>query len=89
MNAKDIFDNSKNEDILVQGIIDLYAIKNDDTILLMDYKTDFIRPNEENILIKRYSKQLEIYKMALEKALGKKVTEVYIYSLCLNKCIML
>ena len=89
LNARDIFGSSKNEDILVQGIIDLYAIKNDDTILLLDYKTDFIRPNEEDILIKRYRKQLEIYKIALEKALGKKVTEVYIYSLCLNKCIML
>ena len=89
LNSKDIFDDSKDEEILVQGIIDLYAIKDDDTVLLMDYKTDFIKPNEEDILIKRYRKQLEIYKIALEKALGKKVDEVYIYSLCLNKCIML
>ncbi len=74
-------------DILVQGIIDFYAIDDKDEIILVDYKTDFAL-NEEN-LIEKYKKQLEIYKMALEEVLDKKVSEVYIYSLFLDKEIKL
>ena len=74
-------------DILVQGIIDFYAIDDKDEIILVDYKTDFAL-NEEN-LIEKYKKQLEIYKMALEEGLDKKVSEVYIYSLFLDKEIKL
>ena len=83
MLAKEIFENAENEIILVQGIIDLYGITEDDKIILLDYKTDFV--NSENELIKKYQKQLSIYKEALEEALGKQVFEVYIYSIFLNQ----
>ena len=43
----------------------------------------------ENDLVQKYQKQLEIYKEALEKGLDKVVKEVYIYSLYLNKEIKL
>ena len=76
----------KTEDkILVQGIIDLYYINKDDKIVLVDYKTDFIKQGEEQKLIEKYKKQLEIYKKALENSLNKKVDKVIIYSVCLNK----
>ncbi len=83
MLAKEIFEDATDETILVQGIIDLYAITQDDNIILLDYKTDFVE-NEET-LIKKYYNQLKIYKQALEEALNKKVEEIYIYSLYLNK----
>ncbi len=78
---------SKEDELLVQGIIDLYAIDNDDEIILIDYKTDFVQ--DENVLIDKYIKQLEIYKKALEEGLNRKVKEVYIYSLYLNKEIII
>ena len=78
--------NSK-EEVLVQGIIDLYYINENNELILVDYKTDYIQDKEE--LIKKYSKQLELYKMALEEALNKKVSKMYIFSTCLNKEILI
>lgn len=78
-----------NDKILVQGIIDLYYIDKNDKIVLVDYKTDYIREGEENKLIEKYKKQLELYKNALEKSLNKKVDITIIYSVYLNKEIIL
>ena len=72
------------ETILVQGIIDLYFADEKDKIVLVDYKTDYIKSSEQE-LIEKYKKQLEIYKYAIEEANGKKVDEVYLYSTYLNK----
>lgn len=89
ISAKDIFDLDTNENILVQGIIDLYYINNNNELILVDFKTDYIKNGEEAVLIKKYSKQLEIYQKALEQSLDKKVEHIYIYSMVLNKCIEL
>jgi ATP-dependent helicase/nuclease subunit A len=83
MQADELFENAEKESILVQGIVDLYGITQNDEIILVDYKTDFVQ--NENELILKYSNQLEIYKNALEEAINKKVSEMYIYSLYLNK----
>ena len=83
--AKEVFEEATEETILVQGIIDLYVIFEDGKIILIDYKTDFVENGNEQVLIKKYQSQLHIYKRALEEALDKKVEEVYIYSLYLNK----
>lgn len=85
INAKEIFEEAKEETILVQGIIDLYAIFDDGKVSLIDYKTDFVENGNECALVKKYKNQLGIYKRALEDALEKKVESVYIYSLYLNK----
>ena len=58
-----------------------------DEIILVDYKTDRIRNQDE--LVKRYKIQLSLYKMALEASTGKKVKETYIYSFALGKEIAL
>ena len=83
--AKEVFEEANDESILVQGIIDLYAVFEDGKILLLDYKTDYVELGNEEMLIKKYKNQLKIYKQALEEALDKKVEDVYIYSLYLNK----
>ena len=75
------------ENILVQGIIDLYYIDKDGNLILVDYKTDYVEPGKEEILIDKYKKQLELYKEALEKALSKKVDKKYIYSVYLGKAL--
>lgn len=83
MDAKEFYDNVEDETILIQGIIDLYYIDENDNIVLVDYKTDYVK--NENELIDKYKVQLKIYKKALEKGLNKKVAQIYIYSLYLNK----
>lgn len=85
--AKDIYDNDSEDNILVQGIIDLYYISKDDKLILVDYKTDYVEQGKDKELMDKYQKQLELYQKALEQALDKKVDEKYIYSVYLNKLI--
>lgn len=72
------------EPVLVQGIIDAYFYE-EDGIVVVDYKTDYVRQGEE--LLEKYGKQLDYYEIALEKLTGKKVKEKVIYSFCLGKCV--
>lgn len=85
MEAKEIVNEEVEEKILVQGIIDLYYIDKEGQMVLVDYKTDFVK--EEQELVIKYQKQLDIYKRALEEATSKKVDKVYIYSIYLQKMI--
>ena len=83
--AKLIYDENVDEKVLVQGIIDLFYINANDELVLVDFKTDFVNNNDENYFIDKYHVQLDIYKYALEQALGRQVSYVYIYSTCLGK----
>lgn len=84
INTKEIYNTQNSENILVQGIIDLYYINEQDEVILVDYKTDYVEGSGEE-LIKKYKVQLEIYKKALEESLKKEVKHTYIYSIYLNK----
>lgn len=75
------------ENILVQGIIDLYYIDKDGRLVLVDYKTDYVEPGKENELVEKYKEQLYLYRDALEMALNRKVDRMLIYSLYLNESI--
>ncbi len=85
--AKEIYKEETKENILVQGIIDLYYIDKDDNLNLVDYKTDYVELGNEQELVIKYKKQLELYKKALEKTYKKQVKNIYIYSVYLNKAI--
>ena len=87
--AKDIFEADTEDSILVQGIIDLYYIDNEDRVVLLDYKTDYVEEGNEKELIEKYKTQLDLYKFALESALNKKVYKTYIYSIYLGKALEL
>jgi len=69
--ANKINSNNNLDKVLVQGIIDLYYITKDDELVLVDYKTDYVQNEEE--LISKYKVQLDLYKVALEQALQRKV----------------
>lgn len=75
------------QEVSVQGMIDLYFIDQENHLVLVDYKTDFV--DNEEILIQRYEIQLQLYKKALETSLQKKVDQVCIYSTHLGKIIKL
>ena len=81
VSAKEIYEEADQEKILVQGIIDLYYINKDDKLILVDYKTDYIKSGDEKELELKYKVQLELYKKALEEALGRKVDKAIIYAL--------
>ena len=87
--AKDVYGKDLDEQLLVQGIIDLYYIDKEDNLILVDYKTDYVENRDEQILINKYKMQLELYKKALESAMNKKVSRVYIYSTYLDRAIIL
>ena len=63
----------------------MYYINEKDELILVDYKTDYVK--EEKELIEKYKVQLELYKKALEESLDRKVEKIYIYSTQLNKAI--
>ena len=83
--AKEIYNKNLEEELLVQGIIDLYYINENDEIVLVDYKTDYVERGNEKELIDKYGEQLRLYKKALEETQKKKVSKVYIYSVYLEK----
>ena len=83
--AKEIYNQETEEQILVQGIIDLYYENAQGELILLDYKTDRVETTEQ--LKQKYTTQLELYKKALECATTKKVKATYIYSTCLGKVI--
>ena len=87
LTADEIYGNGVDDNILVQGIIDLYFINQAGEVVLVDYKTDYVEKGKEYSLVEKYKKQLEIYKNALEQALGRKVDRCYIYSVYLEKLI--
>ena len=85
ISAKDVCnDFPEEEDILVQGVIDVYFEEGDELVIL-DYKTDRVSDGVE--LIKRYKVQLEYYGQALERLTHKKVKEKLIYSFALHEVI--
>ena len=58
----------------------------DKNFVLLDFKTD--REKDESVIARRYKIQLDIYAKALEKITGKKVSKKIIYSLYLDKEIL-
>lgn len=70
------------EQVLVQGIIDVF-FEEDGEIVLLDYKTDVIDTPKE--LADRYRVQLDYYAEALERLTGKKVKERVLYSFYLGE----
>ena len=70
--------------VLIQGMIDAYA-EEEDGLLLVDYKTDYVENKEE--LFERYQVQMKYYIRALTQVTGKPVKEAVIYSLRLQEAI--
>lgn len=66
------------ENILLQGIIDCY-FEEDDGLVLIDYKTDYIPIGKMDIIKEKYRLQIDYYTRALTRLTGKSVKERYIY----------
>lgn len=75
---KDLDDVYNDETLLLQGVIDCYFEENDG-IVLLDYKTDYVPPGKSDALREKYRLQIEYYTKALEQLAGKRVKGKYIY----------
>ena len=74
----------KDENIRLQGITDCF-FEEEDGIILLDYKTDYVEEGNEEKIVSRYKSQMRYYRNALEKITGKKVKQVYLYLFALDK----
>lgn len=72
------------ERVRLQGVIDAY-FEEEDGIVLLDYKTDYVGEKGVEEIIDRYRLQLDYYEEALEKITGKKVKERYLYLFNIDK----
>ena len=77
-------DYPESENVLIQGIIDVF-FEEEDGLVLLDYKTDAIATMEE--LKNRYESQLDYYSEALQNIMGKPVKGKMLYSFHLEKVI--
>ncbi len=77
-----VFDRLRDSDGMIKGIIDL-MYEEEDGIVIVDYKSD--RNMTENQLREHYRRQLEIYKAALELTTGRDVKGLLLYSIELEK----
>ncbi|MBQ7373659.1 MAG: UvrD-helicase domain-containing protein [Clostridia bacterium] len=75
--ARELYGENSDEKILVQGIIDLLAVKGDKAIIV-DYK---MSNHSKERLKKDYATQLSLYKKAVERGLKLTVENAYILSL--------
>ncbi len=80
-----IFENNNiKQKVLIQGVADL-VLNTNKGYVLVDYKTNNVKNTDQ--LVEKYSLQLKIYKICIEKALNIKISDCYIYSFCLDKLI--
>ena len=77
MSSREIQENLPDEKIMIQGIVDLFAIGRKN--ILIDYKYSNIKIDD--VLREKYKKQLFLYKKAIEKAYNLKLDEIYLLSL--------
>jgi ATP-dependent helicase/nuclease subunit A len=73
------------EKIVLQGVADCVFFEDGEAVVV-DYKTDYAV--DENTLLKRYSRQLELYAAILSESLGASVKECVIYSFALSQAII-
>lgn len=71
---------SSDEKIVIQGMIDAFFENENSELIVIDYKTDKVINGTDEIK-KRYMSQLKYYKIALEKALNKRVVGSYLFLL--------
>lgn len=90
MNAKTVYDDTLCDDkILVQGVVDCFFKDNNGRYVLIDYKTDAVADGDEESLILKHGKQIELYKQAIEDIESVKIGECYIFSFALGKFIQI
>ncbi|NLT95567.1 MAG: helicase-exonuclease AddAB subunit AddA [Clostridia bacterium] len=74
------------EKVLVQGVIDCLWYEEGGWVLL-DYKSDYVKPGEVDEFIERYQGQINLYARAVEEIWKQPVKERYLYLFSLGKAV--
>ena len=74
------------EKVLVQGVIDCLWYEEGGWVLL-DYKSDYVKPGEVDEFIERYQGQINLYARAVEEIWKQPVKERYLYRFSLGKAV--
>ena len=79
LTTADLYDGvSRDEELLLQGVADC-AFDTPGGLVIVDFKTDHIRPGEEADRAGHYRGQLDAYAAALSRVLERPVTEKILY----------
>ena len=74
------------ENVLVQGVVDLYFENQDGTFSVVDFKTDKVDTQDgERVLIERHKTQLKYYCKAVSEIMQRRVSKAYLYSFSLMR----
>lgn len=76
--ASKYYKQARDDELLLQGVIDC-AIIRQDSVVIIDFKTDSVARGRESERAREYIEQMEVYSYALERILKKPVTERMIY----------
>ncbi len=71
--ALNYFADGKGEEVLLQGVIDAWFEGEDGSIIVVDFKSDRVRPGGERERAEEYRPQLDAYSLALSAILGRPV----------------
>ncbi|MCH5159376.1 MAG: UvrD-helicase domain-containing protein [Clostridiales bacterium] len=71
-----------NDEVMLQGVIDLLVIKKDSAVVI-----DFKYTSRSDLVEERYTMQLNSYKLAVERIMGIADVETYVLSIADNKLI--
>ena len=78
MDAMQLYGIAAEETVLLQGVLDA-CFREDGEWVIVDYKTDRIRPNESaEQAAEKHAEQLRLYALALESLSGQRVKELYV-----------
>ena len=81
-------DMTEGEEMLLQGVVDC-CFETEDGLVVVDFKTDRIRPGEERQRAEVYRPQLEAYARALEQVLEQKVCRKELWFFATNTAYLL
>lgn len=81
----DVVASSCEEEVLVQGVIDLLIFKTNGQAVIVDYKNTAVK--NPQLLAERYGKQLFLYSYATKLGYGVQDVKTYLYSIKQNELI--
>ena len=77
-------DGLEGEKVLLQGVVDC-ALLEDDGIIVIDFKTDYVTDDTVETVVERYRSQISVYAEALSRIYRMPVKEKYLYLFHLDR----
>ncbi len=82
--ASKFYPDAEGERVLMQGVVDC-AIVEDDGIIVIDFKTDYVTEETLPAVAQRYTAQVSTYAEALERIYKKPVKSAVLYFFAMNR----